>query len=174
MLNFNCVNILKREGVFALPFKLFVVFIIILSLCGCTSKTYTPEIKSEFEARANVNFDGFTYSCKIIKTENAVTVQVLDTNASGLSMKYDGNILTLKTNEFEDSFTNEKTLPSNPAVALYEALFSLENAEVRVNESGYLFTGKVRAGEFELLLSRANDIKTISFSSAKLQFSFTY
>lgn len=160
---------LKKEGVSA-----FLFVLLIMSLCSCTAKTLTPEVKNEFEIKAVYKFNDFVYNCRITKSAEAVIVTVLDTEAEGLVLKCDGNNVSFNNNSISKSFPVQTVDITNPAVILYEVFNSINSAEAEAAEENFVFTGNIRAGRFRLCISRTNELESLSVDSAGVFIEFIH
>lgn len=155
----------KRESIIALSF-LFVF------LTSCASKTYIPTVQTEFETKAKYTFGDFTYNCKITKTENFVTVEILDTKAAGLVIKCDGErVYFILGDTVRDNAVGEVDV-TNPALILYQVFFSLNSAVSSVIDGGCVLSGTCGAGNYALTLSKAGDFKNLSLPSAGIVIDF--
>ena len=159
--------LLIKEGVIAL------LFLLLFALGACTSRVYTPEIKSEFEVNALCTFGDFKYNCKIVKTAGAVSVTPLDTRAQGMTMRCDGKTVAFIKGSMKREFPVESLDVTNPSIVLYQAFNSVDTANAEPSENGVVFKNSVSAGEYSLLITRDNELKELSVNSAKLHFDFS-
>lgn len=144
-------------------------------LCSCTAKVYTPIISTEFEYDAVCKIGDFSYECKIMKTENELSVIPTTTYASGMKMTYDGKTLTFSKNNITKSYDKALISYPNPAKLLYEACTACENTNnitVQKLKDGYAYVGKISAGNFKLLQNDDNTYKSLSIENANITITF--
>ena len=159
---------IKRESFLTLSF----IFLISILFSSCVSKTYVPEIPNELESEAVYTFGDFTYKCKVLKADDYVSVEVLDTKAKGLKIKCDGKTVCFTQWSFEKVFPVEKIDVTNPAVVLFNVFSTLESAQVTMNDGSYYFTSKIPAGTYTLIMSKANKIISVSVPESKIYIEF--
>ncbi len=153
-----------------IPFVFMFVFI-----AGCSAKTYTPVINTAFTVNAVYQTGDFSYNCKIIKTQNDLTVVPTSTNAKDMMITYDGKSVTYKKEKMIKSFASEKINKTNPAIVLYEVFSFLENTEklnVSKTDNGFEYTGKISAGNFRLMQNNDNSFKSITIANADIEIIF--
>ncbi len=160
----------KRESFLTLSF----IFLVSILFSSCSVKTYTPEIKSEFETDAVYTFGEFTYKCKIIKTADYVSVAPLETRASGMVIKCNGKSVTFTKGSFEKSFPVNDIDATNPAYALYCVFTSLDTASAEYRDGRYYFSSKIPAGEYILTVSKASEFISLSLPQAGISIEFLY
>lgn len=155
--------------------KIIPFLLIFVLFAGCSTKTYTPVINTAFTANAVYHTGDFSYSCKIIKTQDDLTVVPTSTNAKGMSITYNGKDVTYKKEKMIKSFAAEKINKTNPAIMLYEIFSYLENTEplnVSKTDNGFEYTGKISAGNFCLIQNTDNSFKSITVSNADIKIVF--
>ena len=157
-----------REGCLAL---LFILLSALLS--SCSTKVYTPELKTDFTSDASVTFGDFKYNCKVTKTADYLSVTPVDTAAAGMVIRCDGSTVTFTKGSMKREFPAEKITPLNPAVLMYEVFNSLDTAESKVSDGELVFSGTISAGEFVLTASKSGDIKKLAVNSAKIEIVFS-
>ena len=153
------------------------LLIILLLLSGCAKKTYTPVLETRFDLNADYKMGDFSYSCRIVKSENSVSITPTSSYAKGMTIKFDGKKLSfaksgIKTREFE----REDIDSTNPAVVLYEVFSSIENTkpiEVSVKKSGFHYVGTTSVGTFSLIQGKSGELKSISVPDASIEIIFT-
>lgn len=146
-----------------------------LVLCGCSAKSYTPVINTEFETNAVYKTGDYSFICKIIKTKDSVTVIPTNTKAKGLMITYDGKIVTFKKDKMEKSFEGKLLDNTNPAMLIYNVFSYLEIAEdieVKKVENEFQYTGKTPLGDFVLIQSNNNTLKSLSVPMADIYIEF--
>lgn len=149
---------------------------IILLFCGCSTKTYSPEIPASFENEAEVTSGDFSYKCKICRNEEkTISIDILSTKAKGLYFSYDGKILSFKNNSLTYSIENKNLDSSNIAILLYEAfncIESTENSQASKTENGFKYKGMTSLGEFTLYQNDDNSYRTLIFPDNDIKISF--
>lgn len=146
-----------------------------MMLCSCTAKVYTPVISTEFEYDAVCEIGDFSYDCKIIKTQNEMSVIPTTTYASGMKMTYNGKMLTFSKNNMTESFDKDLITYSNPAKLMYEVFAACENTEnitVQKLKEGYAYIGKISVGNFKLLQNDDNTYKSLFIENADITIIF--
>ena len=144
-------------------------------LCACGHKTYTPVLNSHYNLNAQYKTGDFSYKCKIIVGESFVSVTPLETNAKGMTIKYDGANVSFIRGEMKKEFPRKEIDSVNPAVVIYEVFSVLRNSpdiNARVKETEFRYVGTVSAGAFTFVQSRSDKLKSISISDAQLEILF--
>ncbi|MDE6384670.1 MAG: hypothetical protein K2L36_00795 [Eubacterium sp.] len=143
-------------------------------LTGCKVKTYTPEI-ADFNQNATVTAGDFSYTCEISKQGMVVTVMATSTNASGMSIVYNGTSAVFKYLDMEYEIVSDKIDDTNPAKAVYDA-FEVLISGVPDNASktadGFRYDGKTALGDFILLQNDDYSYKSIYFKEANMNIVF--
>jgi hypothetical protein len=144
--------------------KTIPLFLILLTLVGCSAKIYTPVINTEFELNAVYQTGDFSYNCEIVKNEDFVSVTPTSTNASGMIITYDGKNVTFNRNDMVKSISADEIVKTNPAVVIYEVfnyIETFENLDVQRIDNKYQYTGKTSLGNFILVQNDDNSIESI-------------
>lgn len=155
--------------------RIFALLLLLLIISGCAKKTYTPVLETEFNLNAVYKVGDFSYSCKIVKTKNSVSITPTSTNAKGLTIKFDGKTVSFIKGKMLREFDRKDIDSTNPAIVLYEVFSSIENAkpiEVSVKKSDFYYVGKISLGRFTLIQSKTNALKSISIPDAAIEISF--
>ncbi len=156
--------------------KIIPLFIaVILLLAGCRLKTYNPEI-ADFSQGACVESGNFSYTCDISLAVNVVTVTATSTNATGMSIVYNGKSALFRYSDMEYEIVSDKIDYTNPARAVYDAFEALragmpDNASKTAD--GFRYDGKTELGSFTLLQYEDYSYKSISFKDADIHIIFT-
>lgn len=155
--------------------KIIPILLIMLVLAGCKVKEYTPEIPSTFTQRAVVSSGDFSFDCEICKNINDVTVTVLNTNANGMTMKYDGKNVVFNYEGYSHTVSPSGVENTNTAIVIYEVFDCLLNntqtGALKI-DGGYEYKGKVSAGDFILIQNDDNSINKISVPASDFQIEF--
>lgn len=150
------------------------IFAVMLLLCGCKMKTYTPEI-TDFEQNASVASGIFSYTCKICRNNGEITVTATSTNAEGMSIFYNGELATFSYQDMNYQLTGDKIEKTNPAVAIYDVFDYIDNAETlnaSKTDDGFKYEGTTDLGNFVLLQNEDNSFKSLYFKNANLNITF--
>jgi hypothetical protein len=142
-------------------------------LTGCNSQIYNPVISNEFEADATYTIGDFSYKCNIVKTEQDVSITANSTYAQGLTISCDGKNVTYKRNDMEKSISCDDVDCTNPALILYQVLFSLEDAQVQLVGDEYQYTSKTDAGDYVFIQGKDNSYKSLLISQADIEITFS-
>ena len=108
-------------------------------------KNYTPELPDELKQNASVSLGDFSYNCEICRNSENVTVTVLDTNAKGMVMMYNGNDLNFVYEDYSYSVNAENLEKTNVAIVIYqvfEALLCDDTASKNADNSGQSLRAK--------------------------------
>lgn len=147
----------------------------ILLLTGCKAKNYTPELPLNFKQNAVVTSGDFSFECEICKNEENVAVTVMSTKAKGLVMTFDGKLLDFSYDNFSHQIDGTNFENSNAAIVVYqviEAASAEENIIIRKVDGGYKYEGRIAYGDFIMLQSDDNSLKSISFRNRDLIIEF--
>ncbi len=150
-------------------------FALLLLLTGCEIKEYTPELPLTFTQKARVSSGDFSFNCEICKTKERVCVTVLSTSASGMTMTYDGSVVSFSYSNYEYTVDKEGVSYDNIAITVYDVincLFSDSNVISKKTDSGYRFEGKTASGTFKLILNDDNTLNSIVVPSREITVSF--
>ena len=146
-----------------------------LLFAGCTDKTYTPYLKSEYSLDAVYKTGDFSYDCKIYISESCVCVTPLSTNAKGMTIKYDGKNVTFTKGAFTKSFPRESIDSVNPAIVIYEVFGAVKNnpdISAKVKNDSFCYVGTISVGSFTFLQSKSDLLKSITVPDAKIEITF--
>ncbi len=144
-------------------------------LSSCSHKTYTPVLESNYDLKAVYKTGDFSYSCRIVKKDNFVSVTPLSTNAKGMVITFDGARVTFIRGSMKKEFARDEIDSTNPAVVIYEVFSSLENApeqEVKLKSSAFQYVGTTSVGTFTLIQNKSNSLKSISIPDAQIEIAF--
>ncbi|MGN1124298.1 MAG: hypothetical protein ACI4RR_08145 [Eubacterium sp.] len=153
----------------------FLFALIFVCLSGCKVKNYTPEIPASFEQSVTVSDGDFSYECEACRKDGIVTITVLDTNAKGMVMSYNGKSLNLRYNQLSYDIDAKRFEKSNPAIVIYELFDYIENTQdmnVRKIDSGFKYEGRISSGSFILLQNEDNSFDTLSFKTNDIVYKF--
>lgn len=146
--------------------KILPLIFVFFVLTGCKVKDYTPEIPAVFKENAVVTLGDFSYTCEICRNENNVSVNITSTNAQGLSMVYDGDILNFIYSDFSYDINGKNFEKTNPAIVIYD-VFNYINTESNLNvkkiDSGFKYEGRAGLGDFILIQNDDNSLKSLTF-----------
>lgn len=137
-------------------------------------KNYTPELPDELKQNASVSLGDFSYNCEICRNSENVTVTVLDTNAKGMVMMYNGNDLSFVYEDYSYSVNAENLEKTNVAIVIYqvfEALLCNDTASKKI-ENGYQYRGEIDLGEFVLIQNDDNTFKSITVIGPQMKIIF--
>lgn len=145
-----------------------------LLFAGCKVQAKNPEIK-DFSCNASVEAGDFSYTCAISLVEDIVTVTATSTNASGLSIVYNGKSAIFKYLDMEYEIVSDKIDDTNPAKAIFDAFAAIkeefpENASKTAD--GFRYDGKTALGSFTLLQYDDYSYKAIHFKDANIDIVF--
>lgn len=146
-----------------------------LLLSGCTQKTFTPVINTDFNLNAVYKTGDFSYSCKISCNGDTVTVQPTSTKAVDLIIKCDGKKVYFNKGEFSKEFDFSEIDNTNPAKLIYSVfdyLKSVEEPEVKRVNDCFQYVGKAPIGNFVLVQNDDNTLKSITIADANITINF--
>ena len=152
---------------------LLLLFIPALLLCGCSAQP--QQGAAYFSGKAEIGFNGSSYSAAVVYNANGIEVDVLDTAAAGLRFVYDGASLLFGYSGIRLAQADKGLEPSNPAIALYDALSAAKNSEsssMFTVDGGFLINGKTPLGAFELRLSQDMEPQSLIFENNALTMEF--
>ncbi len=150
------------------------VLLLALLLTGCKVKNYTPEI-ADFSQKASVSTGEFSYSCEIVRNSEGVTVTATSTNASGLSVFYNGDTAVFRYSDMEYTLPAQRLNAANPAKAVYEVFESIASGkapDASKTADGFRYDGKTSLGSFTLLQFDDYSYKSIIFKDAGISILF--
>lgn len=155
--------------------KIAPLLLIFLLLSGCKVKNYTPEIPVTLEQNVRVTSGGFSYDCKICKTESDVSVTVNSTAAQGLTMVYDGSNLNFSFSDFSYGLNGKNFEKKNPAIVIYE-VFDYINTTEQLNakkiDGGFKYEGKISLGDFILIQNEDNSLSELTMRNIDYKIEF--
>lgn len=137
-------------------------------------KVYNPEI-TDFEQDASVVSGIFSYSCKICRRGDEISITATSTNAQGMIINYDGNEVSFIYDNMTHRLDGDKIDKTNPAVAIYDAFQSiLDSKEPNVSKTddGYRYEGTTDLGDFVLLQNDDFSFKSLYFKNVNLNITF--
>lgn len=153
--------------------KILLLLVLLLCLTACSTRVYTPVIKDEFTLDAVYETGDFSYTCRIVKTQQAVSITPTSTYAKGMSICCDGRNVTFTKDEKEMPFAMETLDITNPAIVLYEVFTSLADAEAVKNGDTYEYRGVVSAGNYLLCQNTQGDYVTLTLPAADIAITFS-
>ncbi len=156
--------------------KIFPVFILIcFLLSGCKVKEYTPVIPVSFTKDIVVYSGDFSFTCEICKTEKTVAATITNTNAKGMKMTYDGDILSFYYDDFSYDLDGSKFEKNNIAIVIYEVFNYIENTQdmnAKKLDDGYRYDGKISIGNFTLIQNDDNSLKSLEIKECDYRVEF--
>lgn len=152
--------------------KLIPFFLILFLFTGCEVKEYTPEIPLTFTQKAVVTSGDFSFECEICKTQESVAVNVLSTEASGMTMTYNGDTLLFDYSDYSYSVDGKSFEPRNVAIVIYEVFDTVDTAQAKKTEGGYQYQGKITLGDFTLNQNDDNSLASIVIRNAEMVIEF--
>ena len=147
-----------------------------LLLCSCASKTYTPVLETEFQKNAEFRTGRFSYTCRIVRKNSAVSITATSSYAKGTTIKCNGKTVTYIRKNVKKRFEREIIDSTNPAVLLYEVFEYLEGQKTlspKITDDGFLYEGKTSLGAFTLIQDRENRIVSITVPDADIEIIFS-
>lgn len=150
------------------------LLVISVLLAGCAAEKKSKTVGA-FSLEASVDFNGFVYDCSVVYGADSVTVTAQSTSAAGLVITYDGKSVSLSYEDISFAQNNVNFDPSNPAVALFEALEyanTAESVQPQTVKDGFLINGETSLGEFSLELDSASVPKKLEFADSGLTVTF--
>lgn len=156
--------------------RIFALTLLLLVISGCAKKTYTPVLETEFKLNAVYKSGDFSYSCRIVKTENYVSITPVSTKAKGMTIKFDGKTVSFIRGKMIKEFDRDSVDSTNPAVVLYEVFTSLENTkelEAKLKKNGFNYIGTSSVGTFNLIQSKSGELKSVTIPDAKIDIAFS-
>ena len=117
----------------------------------------------------------FNYNGIFCKTGSTSAVTVIDTNAKGLEMVYDGSELTMCYGDYAQAFIGEDFEKSNPAIVLWQVFEEMNNGNIQSSktETGYRYDGKIPLGDFTLTQNDDETLNTLIVKTADLTVVFS-
>lgn len=137
-------------------------------------KNYTPELPDELKQNASVSLGDFSYNCEICQNSENVTVTVLDTNAKGMIMMYNGKDLSFVYEDYSYSVNAENLEKTNVAIVIYQVFDALlrDDAVAKKIDGGYQYKGRIDLGEFVLIQNDDNTFKSITVIGPQMKIVF--
>lgn len=154
-----------------IPFLLALVL-----LTGCTARSFTPVISTEFDVTAVYKAGDFSYNCRITRKKGVVTITSLSGYTKGAKIIFDGNALTFEKDNLKKTIKSEILKSNNPAIMVYQAFDYLEkNDSLDVKKIGdtYQYTGSTDFGTFVLTQKSDNSFASLTFPSVNAEITFT-
>jgi hypothetical protein len=151
--------------------KIIPLFLLMLMFAGCSAKIYTPVVNTEFELNAVYQTGDFSYNCEIVKSNNVVSITPTSTNAAGMVITYDGQVVTFNRNDMVKTLSAGEIVKTNPAVVIYDVfnyIDTTENLDVQKIGDQYQYTGKISLGDFVLIQNSDNSIESIEIPAANI------
>ena len=156
--------------------RIFPLIIALLLLCGCQTKIYSPEIPEAFTQNATVTSGDFSYKCKICrKSDKSVNVEITSGRVKGLALTCYANEINVKSQNLSYSVSKDGASSLNIAAVLYDAFCCVENesaVKASKTDSGFVYKGKIPAGDFVLIQNPDNSYSSLSVSSAQIEILF--
>ena len=155
--------------------KLILLLLPLLALSACTAKTYTPVLNTDFSTGAVYKTGDFSYTCKIEKKGNLLSITPTSTSAEGMVISCDGREVTFTRDAMKKSFDKTAVDKTNPALMLWEIFSFLENANEIKSEKrqdGYYYYGTCGAGSFTLVQGGDSVMKSITVKQADIDIIF--
>lgn len=156
--------------------KIILLLFIPFVLTSCSVKSCTPIIEPSFNYDVKYIMGDFCFNCNVTKNNDTVTVFVKDTNASGLQITYDGQNLEFKKNELSYKISSENIERTNPAI-IFSDIFNyiVKNVDtcVKKAENGYVYTGNICIGQFNVYQNFDNEIYLITVPDANIKIELT-
>ena len=148
---------------------LLTVLVIPFLICfnGCTSQKEPPLIDLDFEANANIEYNGNTFTAKILNEEREQTVITLNTpqELEGLTYTYKGSSLAIEYNKLKCE-TKDGYLPNRSMAqmihTLIETLSDEENYSFeKFEKEDAVFSCKSGESTFKIITDEDGIIKDI-------------
>ena len=152
--------------------KIIPIVFVILLLAGCAAEQYTPVIKADYNLSAIYRAGDFSYSCKIEKAGNSISLTPTSTKAKGMIISCNGKEVSFKRKSFKKSFPIENIDKTNPAVILYQVFSSLDSAAVSLIDDEFIYTGSCSLGKYILTQKKDNSLKSLSIPQADIEINF--
>ncbi len=157
--------------------KIIPAFLLVLCLCGCSAKSITPVVTTDFTLNAVYKTGDFSYECVIAKKDGVLSVTPTSTRASGMFITYDGQKVTFDRHSITYSFDKSEIDPTNPALVLYEVFSSVESMDlntVKTVDNEFYYRGKTSVGDYVLIQNTDNSYKSIEIADADINITFVY
>lgn len=155
--------------------RLLPLIAIMFLLSSCTVKNYTPRIPTSYKCELMVSLGDFSYNGVFCKTESNTAVTVTSTNAKGLEMVYDGELLTMCYKDYAYELDAQHFENTNPAIVLYQVFDSLtlEQTKKTKIDGGYKYEGVIPLGAYVLIQNDDETISSLSFKSIDYNITFS-
>lgn len=150
------------------------VLVIVLLFCGCKIKNFTPEL-TDFKQNASVDLGDFLYTCEICKKDDVVEIKVTSTNASGMSIIYDGEKVSFNYDDIVIDYNADKIDYTNPAIIIFDVFNYLNNEDnlsVLKIDNGFKYEGKTNLGEFILIQNEDLSYDSLVLKNANINIKF--
>ena len=153
--------------------KIIPLILAFLLFIGCSPEKQTPVINADFSLCAVYKTGDFSYSCKIVKKGETVSVIPSSTSAKGLVISCNGKEVTLKRKTFVKTFLFDEIDKTNPAVILYQVFSSLDSAQNKLIDDKFTYTGNCSLGKYILTQNKDNSFKTLTIPQAEIEINFS-
>lgn len=155
--------------------KVIPLFLVILTLCSCSAKIYTPVINQQFDLNAVYKTGDFSYNCRIVKDDKKLSVTALSSYAKGTTISFDGKTVTYEMKDMKKDIDASVVDKTNPAIVLYEVFKSLENADTNhavKDKNTFCYTGKTSVGDFVFIQNTDNSFNSLEIKEADISVKF--
>ena len=152
--------------------KIIPLILVLLCLFGCSAELYTPVIASEDSLSAVYKTGDFSYTCKIVRSNDFVSITPTSSSAEGMTIKCDGKEVTFTKGDMTKTFDKNELDKTNPSIILFEVFASLESANVKLIDDEYTYSGKTSVGNYILTQDKNNYFKSIKIPDANIEISF--
>ena len=152
--------------------KIIPLFLVLLLLSGCKTKTYTPVINEDFKLSAIYKTGDFSYLCDIEKKGDSISITPTSTRAKGLVINCDGKTVSFMRKDFVKTFEIGEMDKTNPALLLQQVFSNLQSAQVNLIDGFYTYSGNCSLGNYILKQSRENAFVSLEFPRAGIRIDF--
>ena len=155
--------------------KLIPLAVLLLMLCGCTAKTYTPVLDTDVNCSGVYQTGDFSFTFSMEKSGGVLTFIPTSTQAQGMVLRCDGRQISFEQGGIKKVFERSAVDKTNPAVLLYEAFSYLENTpqpEAERKDKHFIYTGQTGAGSFSLIQSEDGRLLSLTVPAADISIAF--
>ena len=152
--------------------KIIPFILVLLLLSGCETRSYTPVINEDFKLSAIYTAGDFSFSCDIERKGGTVTLTPTSTRAKGTVISCNGKEVTFRRKGFVKTFDISEIDKTNPAVLLSGIFSDLPNAEVKLIDGVFTYTGKCMLGNYILRQNTDNTFKSLTLPQAGVEVVF--
>jgi hypothetical protein len=152
--------------------RIIPIFLILLLLSGCKMRNYTPVINEDMKLSAIYKTGDFSFSCDIIRQGDVVSITPTSTRAKGLVISCNGKEVTFKRNKLKTTFDISELDKTNPAIIFYQVFSSLSDAEVKLIDGVFTYTGNCALGKYILKQTKRNELLSLEIPSADILITF--